>query len=97
MKPPLKERLKDVGEHTALIISGIFASLLIAIATLVGIYVINYIVPRMFGSTSGAVEVLSYYSGVEAVIIFVLASISLIRYLFSEQDEGGDGSDAKET
>ena len=87
MRRTLREQLKFIGEHTLVIIVALFASLIIAISALVGIYVLNFVGGRLSGANNPLVESLVNYSGIEAIVIFVLASLSLIRYLFSQDRE----------
>jgi hypothetical protein len=87
----LKERLKFIFEDGLLIVVTLLVSLMIAIATIVGIYALNYVATVLFGFKSTLVDLVVYYSGVEALAIFVLASISLIRNVFAERNRRGKG------
>lgn len=85
-KGRLKKRLQYLAEHGVVVALTILVAFLIAMATILGIYGLNWAEISMFGKGTSLVSYLVDYSGFEAGLIFIISSVSLIRFMLSEEE-----------
>jgi hypothetical protein len=80
----LVRRIRVILEHGFMVAISLLVSLFLALLALFGIFLLDYVTTRVYGNTNPLVDLIVYYSGIEAFAVFILASMSLLREVFTE-------------